>query len=32
MKILAGKAELKGETPKWENLNYAVFGLGDAQY
>ena len=32
MKLLGGKVDLEGETPKWENMNYVVFGLGDTQY
>ena len=32
MKMLAGKADLEGQTPQWSNINYAVFGLGDTQY
>ena len=30
--MIGGKEELEGEVPKWENMNYAVFGLGDTQY
>ena len=32
MKVLAGKLELEDQKPKWSNMNYAVFGLGDTQY
>lgn len=32
MKMLKGKLDLNGETPAWNNINYAIFGLGDTQY
>jgi NADPH-ferrihemoprotein reductase len=32
MKMLAGKSDLEGQTPQWQNMNYVVFGLGDTQY
>ena len=32
MKLLEHKVDLEGDRPCWENINYAIFGLGDTQY